>query len=305
MRAQPMRSILAATDLGPASDAIVRSAGKLARGSGGELHLLHVLELGDRRYADDSDIPPGFLDRVRAAERALDEQARRTLPEGVRPASQRVMIYTAHRAVLDRARDVRADLIVVGPHRGGEAGAHFLGTTADRVLRSATVPCLVVRQPLRLPLRAVGVPTDFSDPSRGALEVALTVAAAARGDAPPERGPRLLVLHAGWTVERTDNPGLEEDTILPALREQLREALPVLDDVPPPPTAVEVRWGTDPVGTILGWAREREVDLLVLATHGRNALQRALIGSVASKVARRAECGVMMVPPRLWEGVEQ
>ena len=39
----------------------------------------------------------------------------------------------------------------------------------------------------------------------------------------------------------------------------------------------------------------------MLGTHGHGALARALIGSVSSAVARRAECPVLLVPPRYWQ----
>ncbi|HEV2132107.1 MAG TPA: universal stress protein, partial [Longimicrobiaceae bacterium] len=42
----------------------------------------------------------------------------------------------------------------------------------------------------------------------------------------------------------------------------------------------------------------------VIATHGYGALLRALIGSVASHVARRAPCSVLLVPPNRWAADE-
>ncbi|HEU0078622.1 MAG TPA: universal stress protein [Longimicrobiaceae bacterium] len=41
---------------------------------------------------------------------------------------------------------------------------------------------------------------------------------------------------------------------------------------------------------------------LVLDTHGHGALRRALVGSIASAVARGAGCPVLLVPPALWSG---
>jgi len=47
-------------------------------------------------------------------------------------------------------------LLVLGPHgRGGRVRARLLGTTADRVLREADVPCLVVRRMAPMPWRGV------------------------------------------------------------------------------------------------------------------------------------------------------
>jgi nucleotide-binding universal stress UspA family protein len=53
-----------------------------------------------------------------------------------------------------------------------------------------------------------------------------------------------------------------------------------------------------PASEILRVARETECDLLVLATHGRRGLGRALFGSVAESVVRSATCPVVTVRPR-------
>jgi nucleotide-binding universal stress UspA family protein len=47
--------------------------------------------------------------------------------------------------------------------------------------------------------------------------------------------------------------------------------------------------------TIEAFARERNVDLIVVGSHGRQGLPRALLGSVAEKVVRTAPCPVLVV----------
>jgi nucleotide-binding universal stress UspA family protein len=59
----------------------------------------------------------------------------------------------------------------------------------------------------------------------------------------------------------------------------------------------EVREADSAAQAILSAAEQEEVDLLVLGTHGRTALGRALIGSVSSHVARHTEVPVLLVPP--------
>lgn len=46
---------------------------------------------------------------------------------------------------------------------------------------------------------------------------------------------------------------------------------------------------------IIRLAREKEVDLIVMGSHGRTGLPRLLIGSVAEKVTRKAPCPVLIV----------
>lgn len=56
----------------------------------------------------------------------------------------------------------------------------------------------------------------------------------------------------------------------------------------------EIREG-DPSKTILGYADEADIDLLVSGTHGRSGIKRHIIGSVAERLVRHATCPVMTV----------
>lgn len=55
--------------------------------------------------------------------------------------------------------------------------------------------------------------------------------------------------------------------------------------------------GASPADEILSYVRKAGPELLVMGTHGRGAVARALLGSVASSVARRAACPLLLVPP--------
>jgi nucleotide-binding universal stress UspA family protein len=55
-----------------------------------------------------------------------------------------------------------------------------------------------------------------------------------------------------------------------------------------------MRFGA-PADEIVSHAGEHEIDLIVMGTHGREGIARAVIGSVAEKVVRRADCPVLTV----------
>lgn len=295
---QFFRSIVAATDLGSTSDDIVRAAAILAGRSGAELHLIHSLELTrDRSGRDATD--ERSKDKARHAEDQLRDQVRRVMPEGVVPATQRVVAHTAHHAILEIAEEVSADLIAVGPHAGGALGAHFLGTTAEHVIRGAEVPCLVVRKPLSPAMRRIGVPIDCSDPAQGALQVAFRWGEVLGSYGEP---PEVWVMNVGWKVEKIDNPSIEQDRLRPELQRQIEMAKNQVGGAEELQTHVEVVWAANPTEATIAWAKDRMIDLLVLGTRGRGGLKRAMIGSVASGMARQAPCAVLLVPPSLWSG---
>jgi universal stress protein A len=64
-----------------------------------------------------------------------------------------------------------------------------------------------------------------------------------------------------------------------------------------PVVETAVRWG-DPVDGIVGYATERKIDLIVIATHGRTGFSHALLGSVAERIVREAPCPVLTIRDR-------
>lgn len=294
-----IRAVLAATDLTEDSDEVLRAAAALAAAAGASLHVIHAFDLELTAYPE-LDGAPTFPGRIARAEETLAAQLARVLPDGVRAASGTVVVYVAHRAILDRAADVRADVIVLGPHRGRASADRLLGTTADRVIRSAACPCLVVRGPLTLPLRRVVVPLDLSDPARGALATAAGWVEAFGARDPDLALPdvELDVVHVVPRLFAAEDLPVNRATIGPRLHRDVEEVL--AEHAFGVSVREELVWGDGPAEEIVRYARERQARLVVLATHGHGALKRALIGSVASAVARAAPCPVLLVPPSRW-----
>jgi nucleotide-binding universal stress UspA family protein len=50
----------------------------------------------------------------------------------------------------------------------------------------------------------------------------------------------------------------------------------------------------EPAGEILRFAQERSFELIVMGTHGRSGFERFLLGSVAERVVRQADCPVLV-----------
>jgi nucleotide-binding universal stress UspA family protein len=58
---------------------------------------------------------------------------------------------------------------------------------------------------------------------------------------------------------------------------------------------VEFRIGPD-AATILDFAKAAQIDVIILGRHGHSGVGKALFGSVAEKIVRKAECAVLVVP---------
>jgi nucleotide-binding universal stress UspA family protein len=138
-----------------------------------------------------------------------------------------------------------------------------------------------------LPMRTILHPTDFSERSRHALQVA---AALAR-----DHGARLLLLH----IAELPAAAYGEAVVMLDRAAYASEVQVQLDrlPVPLPPERVERRLALapSPAPEIVCVAEETPCDLIVMGTHGRTGLRRALLGSVAEQVMRRAPCPVLTV----------
>lgn len=136
-------------------------------------------------------------------------------------------------------------------------------------------------------LGVIVYPTDFSVLSEATLEVAVAVAR--------ETGGRLLITHVKHDVlpnRLEPGPiGVPQDVDELPLARMLEEIRPSDPQVP-----FEHRLlSGDPAEQILQLAARERADLIVMSTHGRTGLSRALLGSVAEVVVRRASCPVLTV----------
>jgi nucleotide-binding universal stress UspA family protein len=171
----------------------------------------------------------------------------------------------------------------------------LLGSTAEKVIRKANVPVLVVNlKPLGAYHRPV-VALDLEDTARWVVELAL------RSLPHDVRGVSVIhaytVLLEGHLVVSRISP-----RELNAYRNQCRrEALSGLQRVlelagDGVDWRASVRRG-DPRIAVMHEIGARRADLVVLGTHGRSGLSHALLGSVAEHVVRTAACDVLVAPP--------
>lgn len=292
-----IRSIVVATDLDPRSDPVLRSAAALAADHGAELHVVHAVEFSNVPYSAMS-ASPHYQRQTEEARLVLDEQIRRTVAPERSVASAKVRVENVPRVILQRAAEVSADLVIMGPARPRTFRGPILGNTADRILSSARVPVLVLRNETGLRPESIIVSIDLSDPARGALDSALEWASASVDSG--TSAVEVVVLYVVPQEYAGMEPPFDHVVILPQLQLEVEDAQ---QRVAPPPEVsvrIELRWGHTPAEGIVGYVEVAEPHLLVLGTHGHGAIGRALVGSVSSRVVRAATCPMLLIPAPLW-----
>jgi nucleotide-binding universal stress UspA family protein len=144
-----IKQILVATDFGPAADNALRYGETLAREFGARLHVLHAAPNVFARSMDGYGYAAIPLEVQEDIERAAHRQmAERVGDEDVRELQAKTTILVHNSpaaAIVDYASEHAIDLIIVGTHGRGPVAHVFLGSVAERVVRTAPCPVLTVR----------------------------------------------------------------------------------------------------------------------------------------------------------------
>ncbi|MBW2283628.1 MAG: universal stress protein [Deltaproteobacteria bacterium] len=145
-----------------------------------------------------------------------------------------------------------------------------------------------------IPPKKILCPTDFSEPSYDGLAAAvelathfsadLTILHVVSAPQPVTAGGGAPVFdYAGYLNEMTTSAenGIEE-----MIRDKVPEGLPVSSGV----------LEGNPADQIVAYAKEHQIDMIVMATHGLTGWRRFIFGSEAEKVVRLSECPVLTIP---------
>lgn len=131
-----------------------------------------------------------------------------------------------------------------------------------------------------LQIRRLLLPTDYSDTAQRALAYAMRLADA--------HDAELHVLYARVPGDDVNCPtDLKSEAWLGGRSERIVQA---------------EREGDGVAEVVLDYADEHDTDVIVMGTHGRRGFERAMLGSIAEKVVRRASCPVLTVPPTAEDG---
>lgn len=304
-----IRGILVPIDFSEGSRKALRYAEALAGGSDDSLILAHVADFKDLNHAAMRLGPVVGEKLEESVVSEAGEQLKQLAAEELEPETKRSHYVHAGRTVElveEVARASDADLMVVSTHSERVVRHALLGSTAEKLVRHAPCPVLVVRDkehefvedgkgadPRSFSLKKILAPTDFSEQSLKALRYALTLGAPFDAQIDLLHVVNTGCFGAGYAA--VDLPAIT-DQVVNASKESLSEladreigeAENVIREVRVGPTAQ----------TIAEVAREREIDLIVVSTHGNTGLKRVLLGSNAENIVRHAPCPVLVVRER-------
>jgi nucleotide-binding universal stress UspA family protein len=287
---------LFATDLSPASDAVIDCMEGLRRLGTREILLLHAIFV-HVHYPETYDTEEAIR---KAGKPKLEEQSTRLQEKGFRVTAETAVGRPA-KVIAQYAAERGMSLIVVGSHGATMQPDVLLGSVTSELLHKATSPLLIVRHKiLEEPggqvrcevacsdiLADVLYPTDFSDTAERAFSYVEKLAAGG--------ATRIRLLHVQDQAKLAPHLGdrlAEFNEIDSARLSRLRDRLRSLGAVH---VYTEVAYGS-PTSEIIRKASDGSTSLIVIGSQGRSFLAEVFLGEVAYNVAHLAPVPVLLVP---------
>ncbi len=278
-----------------ASSVAVGFAIDIAKARGGDVTFLYALDIAQLGMGDAAD--PSWIEMLRPdAEKVGNAALARAVQAGC-PAKLLILEGVAEEIVVAQA--ALFDLVVIGTRAIHGVAHAFEHSVTDPIVRASACPVLVVREWDTLPtsasdkmiFRRLIVPIDGSSASKGALEVATTLAS--------ERQEELLFVYALDRLRATAFSGsyaFDSGGAFEIMRRFGTELLEKAEASARAAGATNVSTKLldgDAVTAILTAITEERADAVVIGTHGRQGLDHVVYGSVTEELIRKSPIPIL------------
>jgi nucleotide-binding universal stress UspA family protein len=262
--------LLLSTDGSEYCDGAIREAINLAKACGSKLYAVSVIETNPELMA----LAPGLVEKMeRETREHLEAVKSRASNEGV---DCEIIAHTGeepHEYIVDEATKNRVGMIIMG--RRGRTGLRrtLMGSVTAKVIGYTLCRVIVVPKEAKPTYNKILIATDGSMHSDFASQEAIRIA--------KRFGSTLIVLSVA-----------KKDGDLPAAKEFVDMAKKAAEK-----EGIEVetliRTGV-PHEVIVNTAAQKDVDLIVIGSHGRTGITKLLMGSVTERVIGHAKCAVLV-----------
>ena len=278
-----MRRILVPTDFSRHAEDAFRYAVSLGERYEAEVTLIHVDEFPVSPFGALGPRGEILGAYQREKERFIRSQfllLRKMVKDAPIRLKTHLAMGRAYKVIVEESEQRKCDVLVIATRGLTSLSSHLIGSTAERVVRLSRQPVLSIQS---VPsdarrIKSILCPTDLSPAGNVALTYALSIARRQKAT--------LFVQY----VSILENP---EDEV------EIRKRLPALRDYHPSADEVNVQYvfdrDVDPGNSILRFAEDRDVDLIVMSAHGRRGLRRVHIGNITVDVVHQSHCPVLTV----------
>jgi nucleotide-binding universal stress UspA family protein len=304
-----MNTILVPLDGSPLADRVLPYVRLLAPVFQARVHLIRAISATEHdrllmrsalvEAGAGSIVPPvcaacAMADICQGTECAIAQQAACLRASGVEAYAD-TRVGTAAAVIATTAEQSPNTLIAMATHGRTGLRRWALGSTADTLLHTTSIPLFLVRGDRCAPapnsaIKRILVPLDGSELARQALPIAIELAVCAQAEL-------LLLQVAARSIEDYLHGFPVATDLRLLLQEQLDSAICVLDDtIRQRSVQVSTVVAVGPTAqTIAEEAEHRHADLIVMATHGYTGIERWQLGSIADQVLRATTTPLLLV----------
>jgi len=291
------KRILISTDFSEASSSAIGHGINLAWLCGAYVEVIHVVSsLEESLHMSILDSGSQIKWKAR-----LETYLDLALPDEAYPGAKKSLLWGASipGEILEHAVKENFDLIVCGSHGRGLIRRALLGNITQELSRNSSIPVLVVppidRVRFSNGIDRILVPMDFSQPSLDALDFAIRLAEAFNS--------AIILLHSIYVPVFAETRNIYPILMTVSADDELkRDASARLKAILkvrtcPPKVEMEVKFG-EPVAEISYYVEENDCSCIIMGSHGRKGLERAILGSVTTNVLARTKVPVFTLAPR-------
>ncbi len=268
-----MKKIIVPCDFSKPAVNAYRFALDIAAQSKGIVHLLHVIELPV--IYDSVVIPALYIENVlynelkESADKKFMKLTARYFNEKVKIIAE-VKFGPIHPTITTYAQEEQADLIVMGTQGAEGMKEFFIGSNAEKVVRTSTVPVIVMKDNFKGHVKNIVFPTLFQTESQEDLVMKVKVL----------QNFFKAHLHIVW-INTPLNFSNDSDTH--AKLEDFAKRFMLKN------YSLHIYNYTDSEEGIIHFADDIDADMIAMGTHGRRGLAHLFIGSLAESIVNHSK----------------
>ncbi|NOS85615.1 MAG: universal stress protein [Ignavibacteria bacterium] len=279
-----MKRILVPTDFSEPSYYGLDAAAELAKKTGASLHIFNACEVSNYYYSTDPMVitPPASImiegineQLIKTSNAKLNSLKKRAALKGVKVVTNCEVTSNVHNSITAYADKIKADLIVMGSHGAGNLKEIILGSTAERVVRFAVRPVIVIPvKPVKGMFKRIVFASDFAPEAYGIFPFVKDFAKIYSSEI------HLLKINTMDQFSRTidDRKKIQDFSskfggkfITSLYSDYMKEE------------------------GILNYAHEVKADLIAIGTHGKKGLRRFFSEDVSEGIVRLSHIPILIV----------
>jgi nucleotide-binding universal stress UspA family protein len=273
-----MKNILVPTDFSEIANRAADIAISIAEQSGAQIHFLHLLITPVEWIKLDKEKEEWFpetLAEIGHAKNELNNLVKKAEDKGLK--SEQFLVFDVGRVeILKHTSFHHHDFVVMGSHGASGAKELFVGSNAQKVLRNATVPVLIVKEKSEWPVKNVVFASNFEEDVNEPFRTVVKFADL------NESNIHLLYVNVPYSFEETDK--------------SLAKMHAFHKSCPRGGTCTTNIYNSlNEERGILKFAESVKADLIALTTHGKTGFINLLSKSITESLANHSETPILSI----------